>query len=79
MKTISELRKKPRERTRIQVLREDANLGLREAAGYAGISAATWSRAESGKAPDIYTAFRFAKFFETSIEDLFQQFKEKRS
>lgn len=74
MKTISQFRKKPKERTRIQVLREEANLGLREAAGYAGITASTWSRVESGKSPDIHTAFRFAKFFETSIEDLFQQF-----
>jgi DNA-binding XRE family transcriptional regulator len=77
MKTISQVRKKvtDREPTRIQILREEARLGVREAAGFSGISPATWSRVESGKAPDIRTAFRLAHFFETSIEDLFQNFK----
>lgn len=75
-KTISQLTRKSKERTRIQIMRADAGLGVREAAGYAGVSPATWSRVESGKPPDITTAFRFAHFFETSIEDLFQEFNE---
>lgn len=77
MKTISQVRKKApeRTRTRTQQLREEANLGTRELAGYAGVSPATVSRIEAGKPPDIRNALRLAQFFETSVEDLFGNFK----
>lgn len=75
MKTISQVRKKPEERTRLQSLREEANLGVRELARYVGISAATVTRTEQGKKPDIRNALRLAHFFETSVEDLFGNFR----
>ena len=75
VKTVSQVRKKPSERTRLQALREDANLGVRELAGFAGVSPATVSRVEAGKAPDIRTALHLAQFFETSVEDLFGGFR----
>jgi DNA-binding XRE family transcriptional regulator len=71
MKTISALRRKPTERTRIKQLREEAGIGLREMCKFAELSPATLSRVESGKAPDIRTALKLAKFFETSVENLF--------
>lgn len=76
MKTISQVRRKSidRVRTRVQQLREDANLGVRELAGFSGVSPATVSRIEAGKPPDIRNALRLAKFFETSVEDLFGTF-----
>lgn len=77
MKTISQVRRKPKERVRLQQLREDANLGLREMAKFAGVSASTVTRIEQGKAPDITTALRLARFFETSVEDLFGSFMER--
>lgn len=76
MKTISQVRKKPKERTRLAILREDANLTMRELAAFAGVGPATVLRVETGKAPDIRTALRLAQFFETSVEDLFGAFKE---
>jgi transcriptional regulator with XRE-family HTH domain len=78
MRTVSQVRKKPSERSRLQALREDANLGVRELASFAGVSPATVSRVDSGKAPDIRTALRLAQFFETSVEELFGNFRAER-
>lgn len=75
MKTVSQVKKSAAvKRTRLEILRSDANLGVRELASYAGISASTISRIESGKAPDIRSSLHLAKFFETSVEDLFSEF-----
>ena len=74
MRTVSAVKRKPNERTRVHQLREQANLGLRETAKFAEVSAATLSRVESGKAPDIRTALRLARFYETTVEDLFGTF-----
>ncbi len=76
MKTVSQVKKAnaTAKRTRLEILRSNANLGVRELASYAGVSASTVSRIESGKAPDIRSALHLAKFFETSVEDLFNEF-----
>jgi len=77
-KTISQLRRKTSNpRTRIQQLREQANLGLNETADHAGVSHSTLSRIEAGRAPDICSALRIARFFETSVEDLFGAFEDR--
>lgn len=78
MKTVSQVRRKGSARTRLQQLRDEANLGLRELAGYAGVSPATLTRVESGKHPDIVTALKLAQFFETSVEDLFGNLRGAR-
>jgi DNA-binding XRE family transcriptional regulator len=74
--TISQIRKKKpaKERTRLQILRDDAGLGTRELARFSEVSSSTISRVESGQCPDIRTALRLARFFETSVEDLFGSF-----
>jgi DNA-binding XRE family transcriptional regulator len=76
MKTVSQVRntKQVRPKTKVQVARENANIGVRELTGYTGISPATISRIEAGRAPDIRNALKLAKFFETSVEDLFGGF-----
>ena len=71
MKTVSTLRRKPVERSRLQLLREDAGLGLREVASHAGVIPSVLSRVENGKAPSISTALRLARFYETTVELLF--------
>lgn len=77
--TVSQVRKPvSAARSRVEILRLEAGLGTRELAQYAGVSPATVSRIESGKAPDICSAIRLARFFETSVEDLFSQFAEAR-
>jgi DNA-binding XRE family transcriptional regulator len=78
MRTVSQVRKKVGERTRIAALREEANLGVREMAAHCGISPATLVRVEAGKHPDIVTALRLAQFFETSVEDLFGYLRSSR-
>ena len=79
MQTISQVRKvAAKKRNRVAILRTEGGLGVRELAKYAGVSAATVSRIESGKAPDICSALKLARFFETTVEDLFSEFlKEK--
>ncbi len=75
MKTVSQVRKAiSLKRTRIAILRSEAGIGTRELATFVDISASTISRIESGKAPDIRSALHLAKFFETSVEDLFNEF-----
>ena len=74
MKTISQVRKPIASRSRIAVLIHESGIGIRELASFSGVSPATVSRVESGKAPDIRTAFRLARFFETTIEDLFNEY-----
>jgi DNA-binding XRE family transcriptional regulator len=71
MKTVSQVRRKTTERTRLTALREESGLGMREMARFCGVSPATLCRVEAGKHPDIVTALRLARFFETSVEDLF--------
>ena len=78
MKTVSQVRRKPKQRTRLQAMREEANLGVRELAGFTGVSAPTISRVESGRTPDVRNALLLAQFFETSIEDLFGYLKERK-
>lgn len=77
MKTVSKVRKKGQERSRLQQLREDAGLGLREMSGFSDISPATVVRIEAGRMPDLTTALRFAQFYETTVEDLFGHFVAK--
>lgn len=74
MKTVSQVKKSLPKCRRVAMLREEAGLSLRELGSYAGVGHATVCRIESGKAPDIRTALRLAKFFETSVEDLFNEF-----
>ena len=76
MKTVSQVRgtKPAKPKTKLQVLRESANIGVRELAGYSGVSPATISRIESGRVPDLYNALKLSRFFETSVEDLFGSF-----
>jgi DNA-binding XRE family transcriptional regulator len=77
MKTVSAVRRKAKERTRLQQLREEANLGTVETAKFAEVGPATITRIEQGKAPDITTALRLAQFFETTVEDLFGIFRQR--
>jgi DNA-binding XRE family transcriptional regulator len=76
VKTISQVRgsKASKPKTKLQVKRENANIGVRELAGYSGASPATVSRIEAGKPPSIRNALLLARFFETSVEDLFGDF-----
>lgn len=74
MKTVSQVRKPVIARSRIAVLVHESGVGIRELANYAGISPATVSRVAGGKAPDIRTALRLARFFETTVEDLFNEY-----
>lgn len=74
MKTISQVRKPVNKRNRIKILFEESGLSLREIAKYSEVSIATLSRVSLGKPPEINTAFKLAKFFETSVEDLFSEF-----
>lgn len=78
MKTVSQVRHKPKERTRLQQMRDEAGIGVRELGQFSGLSPATITRVEQGGAPDITTALRLATFFETSVEDLFGRFRERR-
>jgi len=72
MKTVSQVRKPVAiHRTRVQQLRMEAGLGMRELAKYAGLSPATVSRVEAGNEPDIINALKLARFFESTVEDLF--------
>ena len=76
--TISQVRKeitKAIPKTRIAELFQKSGLGVRELAGFARISPATASRIQRGMAPDIRTALRLAKFFETTVEELFKEFE----
>jgi transcriptional regulator with XRE-family HTH domain len=77
MKTVSKVRKKVRQHTRLWQLREDAGLTLREVSGFSDISLPTLSRVEAGRIPDLTTALRFAQFYETTVEDLFGHFVAK--
>ena len=77
MKTVSKVRKTVQQHTRLWQLREDAGLTVRELEIFTEISKATISRVESGRIPDLTTAFRFAKFYETTVEDLFGHFISK--
>ncbi len=74
MKTISQVRKPIPARGRIAVLIHEAGIGMRELARFSGVSPATVSRVASGKAPDIRTALLLARFFETTVEDLFNEY-----
>ena len=76
MKTISQVRKysNHRPKTDIQLLREQANLEVHEVASHAGVSKPTIYRLEQGRPPDIRSALRLAKFFETTVEALFGPF-----
>lgn len=73
-KTVSQVKKAIPARTRLEVLRIEAGLNMRDLGKFAGVGTATVCRVEKGKAPDIRTALRLAKFFETSVEDLFHEF-----
>ena len=77
MSTVSQVRRKVSKRTRLQALREEANLTLREVAKHSGVSAPTVLRTEVGKSPDVRTALLLARFYETSVEDLFGHLAEK--
>jgi len=74
MKTISQVRKPKHSQTRFQTLIQEAGIGVRELAGFAGVSPATVSRVQRGFAPDIRTALLLARFFETTVEELFNEF-----
>jgi putative transcriptional regulator len=68
--TVSKVRRNPVTASRVKQLREEAGLGLREAAAFIGVSPSTLSRVENGKAPDIHSAILIARFYETTVEEL---------
>ena len=74
LRTISQVKKSIPPRNRLAALRMDSGLTVRDMATYSGVSPATISRVEAGKPPDIRTALKLARFFETSVEDLFHEF-----
>lgn len=78
MKTVSQVRKPVTTRNRVAQLRQAAGLQMRELAGYCGVSHLTICRIEAGKAPDVKTALLLARFFETTVEDLFGHFARKQ-
>ena len=67
---VSQVRREPLSSIGLRKLREDAGLGLREAANFIGISPATLSRIETSRDPDVHTAIKVARFYETTVEEL---------
>lgn len=77
--TVSKVRRNTEgAKTLLEQLRLQAGLGIREVAEYSNVSKATISRVENGKSPDITTALRLARFFETTVEELFKSHGEDR-
>ncbi len=57
--------------------RERKGVTQKEVANAIGCSAVVYSRYETGaREPDIHTSWLLAKYYQTSIEDLFELYKE---
>jgi putative transcriptional regulator len=71
VKTISQVEKHPREKTKLWQLREAAGLSRRELTTHVGVCDSTISLIERGHSPNVRTAILLARFFETTVEELF--------
>ena len=59
-------------KNRIEALRKERNIGQQEFARALGVSRQTVSSLENGRYnPSIYLAYRIAKYFALTIEDVF--------
>jgi len=71
--TVSAVRREPTAHriSPLTILRLQNGLGMREITKYCGVSPATQSRAEQGRNVEVTTALKLARFYETTVEELF--------
>jgi DNA-binding XRE family transcriptional regulator len=74
--TISKLQGAARIDTPLGKLRRKHGVLMRDVSRHSGVSLATVCRAESGKPVDIVTALKLARFYESTVEDLFGRLLE---